>query len=50
MGNPLADDKGEKEKKAKDLRFDEMHYNKFEREEERARDYQDENSPTKRKR
>lgn len=50
MGNPLADDKGEKDKKAKDLRFDEMHYNKFEREEERARDYQDENSPTKRKR
>jgi len=49
MGNPLADDKAAKAKQ-KDLNFDEMHYSKFEREEERARDNQEVDSPTKRKR
>lgn len=49
MGNPLAEEEN-KRKQQKDLNFDETHYNKFEREEERARDHQDDNSPTKRKR
>ena len=47
MGNPLADDKAAK-KAQKDLNFDEMHYNKFEREEGRA--HHEVDSPTKRKR
>jgi len=47
MGNPLADDAG---KKNANLHFDEVHYNKFEREEERARDHHEVDSPTKRKR